>query len=70
MFYVQDDIVIDMADFFPLNKHSIDDKFQRLQQRIESVKNFKAKYNKMKSKEVNFNDKAITRWNWIDFTLS
>lgn len=21
MFYVQDDIVIDMADFFPLNKH-------------------------------------------------
>lgn len=48
MFYVQDDIVIDMADFFPLNKHSIDDKFQRLQQRIESVKNFKAKYNEMK----------------------
>ena len=48
MFYVQDGIVIDMADFFPLNKHSIDDKFQRLQQRIESVKNFKAKYNKTK----------------------
>lgn len=48
MFYVQDDIVIDMADFFPLNKHSIDDKFQRLQQRIESIKNFKAKYNEVK----------------------
>lgn len=48
MFYVQDDIVIDMADFFPLNKHSIDDKFQRLQQRIESVKIFKAKYNEVK----------------------
>lgn len=48
MFYVQDDIVIDMADFFPLNKHSIDDKFQRLQQRIESVKKFKAKYNEVK----------------------
>lgn len=48
MFYVQDDIVIDMADFFPFNKHSIDEKFQRLQQRIESVKNFKAKYNEMK----------------------
>jgi hypothetical protein len=48
MFYVQDNIVIDMADFFPLNKHSINDKFQRLQQRIESVKNFKAKYNEMK----------------------
>lgn len=48
MFYVQDDIVIDMADFFPFNKHSIDEKFQRLHQRIESVKNFKAKYNEMK----------------------
>ena len=49
MIYVQqDDIVIDMADFFPLNKHSIDEKFQRLHQRIESVKNFKAKYNEMK----------------------
>lgn len=48
MFYVQDNIVIDMADFFSLNKHSINDKFQRLQQRIESVKNFKAKYNEMK----------------------
>lgn len=48
MFYIQDDIVIDMADFFPLNKHSIDDKFQRLQKRIESVKNFKAKYNEVK----------------------
>ena len=37
MFYVQDHIVIHMADFFPLNKHSIDDKFQRLQQRIEKL---------------------------------
>lgn len=70
MFYVQDDIVIDMADFFPLNKHSIDEKFQRLHQSIERAKRFRTKYNKMKSKEVNFNDKAITRWNWIDFTLS
>lgn len=48
MFYVQDDIVIDMADFFPLNKHSIDDKFQRLQQRIERAKILRAKYNKKK----------------------
>ena len=48
MFYVQDDIVIDMADFFPLNKHSIDDKFQRLYQRIETAERFRAKYNKTK----------------------
>ena len=48
MFYVQDDIVIDMADFFPLNKHSIDEKFQRLQQRIERAKILRAKYNKKK----------------------
>lgn len=49
MIYVQQDgIVIDMADFCPFNKNNIDDKFQRLQQRIESVKNFKAKYNEMK----------------------
>lgn len=47
MFYVQDDIVIDMADFFPLNKHSIDEKFQRLQQRIERAKILRAKYNKL-----------------------
>lgn len=26
MFYVQNGIVIDMADFFPFNKHSIDEK--------------------------------------------
>ncbi|WP_289146848.1 hypothetical protein [uncultured Megamonas sp.] len=48
MFYVQDDIVIDMADFFPFNKHSIDEKFQRLQQRIERAKILRAKYNKKK----------------------
>lgn len=60
MFYVQDDIVIDMADFFPLNKHSIDDKFQRLQQRIESVKNFKAKYNEMKKN----NRQKYSYWRW------
>lgn len=48
MFYVQDDIVIDVTDFFPLNKHSIDDKFQRLQQRIERAERFRAKYNKTK----------------------
>lgn len=60
MFYVQDDIVIDMADFFPLNKHSIDDKFQRLQQRIESVKNFKAKYNEMKQ----YNRQKYSYWRW------
>lgn len=49
MIYVQQDgIVIDMADFFPLNKHSIDDKFQRLQQRIERAKILRAKYNKKK----------------------
>ena len=49
MIYVQQDgIVIDMADFCPFNKNNIDDNFQRLQQRIESVKNFKAKYNEMK----------------------
>lgn len=58
MFYVQDDIVIDMADFFPLNKHSIDDKFQRLQQRIESVKNFKAKYSEMKQ----YNRQKYSDW--------
>lgn len=60
MFYVQDDIVIDMADFFPLNKHSIDDKFQRLQQRIESVKNFKAKYNEVKQN----NRQKYSDWRW------
>lgn len=60
MFYVQDDIVIDMADFFPLNKHSIDDKFQRLQQRIESVKNFKAKYNEVKQN----NRQKSSDWRW------
>lgn len=60
MFYVQDDIVIDMADFFPLNKHSIDDKFQRLQQRIESVKNFKAKYNEVKQN----NRPKYSDWRW------
>lgn len=48
MFYVQDDIVIDMADFFPLNKHSIDDKFQRLHQSIERAKRFRTKYNEVK----------------------
>lgn len=60
MFYIQDDIVIDMADFFPLNKHSIDDKFQRLQQRIESVKNFKAKYNEVKQN----NRQKSSDWRW------
>lgn len=60
MFYVQDDIVIDMADFFPLNKHSIDEKFQRLHQRIESVKNFKAKYNEMKKN----NRQKYSDWRW------
>ena len=63
MFYVQDGIVIDMADFFPLNKHSIDDKFQRLQQRIESVKNFKAKYNEMKKN----NRQKYSYWRWQAF---
>ena len=49
MIYVQQDgIVIDMADFFPFNKHSIDEKFQRLQQRIERAKILRAKYNKTK----------------------
>lgn len=60
MFYIQNDIVIDMADFFPLNKHSIDDKFQRLQQRIESVKNFKAKYNEVKQN----NRQKSSDWRW------
>lgn len=48
MFYVQDGIVIDMADFFPFNKHSIDKKFQRLYQRIERAERFRTKYNKTK----------------------
>lgn len=48
MFYVQDDIVIDMADFFSFNKHSINEKFQRLQQRIERAKILRAKHNKTK----------------------
>lgn len=48
MFYVQNGIVIDMADFFPFNKNSIDDKFQRLHQRIERAERFRAKYNKTK----------------------
>lgn len=49
MIYVQQDgIVIDMADFCPFNKNNIDEKFQRLQQRIERAERFRAKYNKMK----------------------
>lgn len=52
MFYVQNGIVIDMADFFPLNKHSIDDKFQRLYQRIEIAERFREKYNKTKQSEA------------------
>lgn len=49
MIYVQQDgIVIDMADFCPFNKNNIDEKFQRLQQRIERAERFRAKYNEMK----------------------
>lgn len=49
MIYVQQDgIVIDMADFCPFNKNNIDEKFQRLQQRIERAKILRAKYNKKK----------------------
>lgn len=48
MFYVQNGIVIDMADFCPFNKNNIDEKFQRLQQRIERAKILRAKYNKTK----------------------
>ena len=49
MIYVQQDgIVIDMADFCPFNKNNIDEKFQRLKQRIERAKILRAKYNKKK----------------------
>lgn len=49
MIYVQQDgIVIDMADFCPFNKNNIDEKFQRLKQRIEKAERFRAKYNKTK----------------------
>ena len=48
MFYVQDDIVIDMVVFCSFNKNNIDEKFQRLKQRIEKAERFRAKYNKTK----------------------
>lgn len=63
MFYVQNGIVIDMADFFPFNKHSIDEKFQRLQQRIERAKILRAKYNKKKQDTR----QKYSDWRWQAF---
>lgn len=61
MIYVQQDgIVIDMADFCPFNKNNIDEKFQRLQQRIERAERFRAKYNKTKQD----NCQKYSDWRW------
>ena len=61
MIYVQQDgIVIDMADFCPFNKNNIDEKFQRLQQRIERAERFRVKYNKMKQN----NRQKYSYWRW------
>lgn len=64
MIYVQQDgIVIDMADFCPFNKNNIDEKFQRLQQRIERAKILRAKYNKKKQDTR----QKYSDWRWQDF---
>ena len=60
MFYVQDDIVIDMVDFCPFNKNNIDEKFQRLKQRIEKAERFRAKYNKTKQ----YDRQKYSDWRW------